>query len=62
MTDVPGSPAASRLTSPSWRDSRLILGVLLILVSVLVGAKVLSGADVSQQVWEIGRASCRERV
>lgn len=55
MTDVPGSPAASRLTSPSWRDSRLILGVLLILVSVLVGAKVLSGADVSQQVWVAAR-------
>jgi hypothetical protein len=51
VTDVPGSPAASRLTSPSWRDSRLVLGVLLILISVLVGAKVLSGADASQQVW-----------
>ena len=51
MTDAPGSPPASRLTTPSWRDSRLVLGVLLIVVSVLVGAKVLSGADASQQVW-----------
>lgn len=51
MTDAPGSPPAARLSTPSWRDSRLVLGVLLIVVSVLVGAKVLSGADASQQVW-----------
>ena len=51
MTDAPGSPPAQRLTTPSWRDGRLVAGVLLILLSVLVGAKVLSGADASQQVW-----------
>ncbi len=55
MTDAPGSPPAQRLTTPSWRDGRLVLGVLLILVSVLVGAKVLSGADASQQVWVAAR-------
>lgn len=47
----PGSPSASRLATPSWLDGRLVLGVLLVLVSVLVGAKVLAGADRSQQVW-----------
>lgn len=51
MTDAPGSPSASRLGTPSWLDSRLVLGVLLVLVSVLVGAKVLAGADSSQRVW-----------
>lgn len=51
MSDAPGSPRASRLASPSWFDGRLVLGVLLVLVSVLVGAKVLSSADRSQQVW-----------
>lgn len=51
MTDAPGSPSASRLPTPSWLDGRLVLGVLLVLVSVLVGAKVLAGADSSQQVW-----------
>lgn len=51
MTDAPGSPAAARLGSPRWLDGRLVLGVLLVLVSVLVGAKVLAGADSSQQVW-----------
>jgi flagella basal body P-ring formation protein FlgA len=51
VSDAPGSPPASRLASPSWLDARLVLGVLLVLVSVLVGAKVLAGADRSQQVW-----------
>jgi hypothetical protein len=51
VNDAPGSPKASRLASPSWLDGRLVLGVLLVLVSVLVGAKVLAGADTSQQVW-----------
>lgn len=50
-TVVASSPAASRLGSPSWFDGRLVLGVVLVLVSVLVGAKVLSAADRSQQVW-----------
>ncbi len=51
MSEPPGSPKAARLGSPSWLDGRLVLGVLLVLVSVLVGAKVLAGADASQQVW-----------
>lgn len=51
MSDTPGSPRAARLASPRWFDGRLVLGVLLVLVSVLVGAKVLSSADRSQQVW-----------
>ncbi len=49
------SPAAARLGTPSWLDARLVLGVLLVLVSVLVGAKVLAGADSSQQVWAATR-------
>ena len=51
MTEVPASPKASRLGSPSWLDGRLVVGVLLVLVSVLVGAKALASADSSQQVW-----------
>ena len=51
MSDAPGSPKAARLGSPSWLDGRLVLGVLLVLVSVLVGAKLLASADTSQQVW-----------
>ncbi len=51
MSDVAGSPKAARLGSPSWLDGRLVLGVLLVLVSVLLGAKVLASADTSQEVW-----------
>lgn len=51
MPDSPASPRASRLATPSWLDGRLVLGVLLVLVAVVVGARVLSTADRSQLVW-----------
>jgi hypothetical protein len=51
VSEAPGSPKAARLGSPRWLDGRLVVGVLLVLTSVLVGAKVLAGADTSQQVW-----------
>ena len=50
MSDLPASPKAARLASPSWLDTRLVLGVLLVLVSVVVGAQVLSAADRSSFV------------
>lgn len=51
MTDTPSSPKANRLATPGWLDTRLVLGVLLVLTSVVVGARVLSSADRSQTVW-----------
>lgn len=51
MSDIPSSPPASRLATPGWLDTRLVLGVLLVLTSVLVGARVLASADRSQTVW-----------
>jgi hypothetical protein len=42
--------------APRWLDTRLVLGVLLVLVSVLIGARVLAGADKSQLVWATNRA------
>lgn len=50
------TPSARRLATPRWLDTRLVLGVLLVLVSVLVGARVLAGADRSQLVWATNRA------
>lgn len=55
MTDTPVSPKAGRLATPGWLDGRLVLGVLLVLVSVVVGARVLSSADRSQLVWTAAR-------
>lgn len=59
MTDTsgvaPASPSAGRLAPPRWLDARLVVGVLLVLVSVVVGARVLSAADRSEAVWSTTR-------
>ena len=39
------TPTASRLRAPSWRDSRLLVGVLLVLVSTVLGSVVVARAD-----------------
>lgn len=44
MSDPP-TRTAQRLRRPSWRDSRLLLGLLLVLASTAVGAYVMSRAD-----------------
>lgn len=48
---APGSPPAARLATPGWLDTRLVLGVLLVLVSVVAGARLLSSADRTDLVW-----------
>lgn len=52
---APASPSAGRLATPRWLDARLVLGVLLVLVSVVVGARVLAAADRTQLVWTATR-------
>lgn len=47
------SPQARRLRQPSWLDLRLVLGVLLVLLSVVFGARVLAAADTSTRVWAV---------
>ena len=47
---LPG-PAPRRVRPPRWLDLRLVLGVLLVLGSVLVGARVVSAADATVPVW-----------
>ena len=44
MSELP-TPTASRVRSPSWRDTRLLVGVLLVLVSTVVGSVVVARAD-----------------
>lgn len=44
MPDL-STPTAQRLRRPSWRDSRLLFGVLLVLASTAIGAWVVSRAD-----------------
>jgi hypothetical protein len=47
------APAARRVRPPRWLDLRLVLGVLLVLGSVLVGARVVGAADATVPVWSV---------
>lgn len=42
---APPSPPITRVRRARWRDSRLAVGILLVLVSVGAGARVVSGAQ-----------------
>ncbi|MDP9241359.1 MAG: SAF domain-containing protein [Actinomycetota bacterium] len=54
LADDPlGSPAARRLRQPSWLDLRLVVGVLLVLISVVLGARIVAAADSSTRVWAV---------
>jgi hypothetical protein len=44
VTDLP-APRAARLRRPSWRDSRLLIGVVLVLASVALGARAVAAAE-----------------
>jgi hypothetical protein len=48
---VSSSPPARRLGAARWLDVRLLVGVLLVLGSVVLGAKVVAEADDSVPVW-----------
>ena len=50
---APESPVAGRVQPPRWRDTRLALGVLLILVSVVAGSRVVAGAQRVEQAWAL---------
>jgi hypothetical protein len=39
------SPAAARIPVARWRDARLLIGVLLVVLSVLLGGRVVASAD-----------------
>lgn len=51
----PQSPPARRLRPPSWLDLRLVIGVLMVLVAVLVGARVVAASDKSTRVWSLAQ-------
>jgi hypothetical protein len=54
VSDLP-SPVAARLRFPRWLDARLLTGLVLVLGSVVVGAKIVAEADDSQAVWAARR-------
>lgn len=50
MTDLP-TPSASRVRPPTWRDPRLVVGVLLVLLATVLGSVVVARADDRVPVW-----------
>lgn len=46
-------PPATRVTRPGWRDPRLWVGLLIVTVSVLAGARLLASADDTVAVWAV---------
>lgn len=50
---VLASPAARRVARPSWRDPRLLVGLVLVAGSVLLGAQLVGGADDTVAVWSV---------
>jgi hypothetical protein len=51
--ETPRSQVPRRVRPPRWLDLRLVLGVLLVLGSVLLGARVVSAADATVPVWAV---------
>jgi hypothetical protein len=51
--EIPPGPTPRRVRPPRWLDLRLVLGVLLVLGSVLLGARVVSAADATVPVWAV---------
>src|SRR4051794_10007168 len=51
--DVVQSPVPRRTARPGWLDTRLVLGVGMVLVSVLLGATVVANADKRTAVWSV---------
>ncbi len=49
------TPTARRLVKPSWKDARLVVGVLLVLVSVVLGGLAMAAADDRVGVWAAKR-------
>jgi hypothetical protein len=52
-TDALPGPVPRRTRPPRWLDLRLVLGVLLVLGSVLIGARVVGAADATTPVWAV---------
>lgn len=45
------TPTAGRLRRPSWRERRLLLGLLLVVVATVLGARAVAGAGDRVPVW-----------
>jgi hypothetical protein len=53
---LPPAPVARRLRPPSWRDRRLLAGVVLVLASVACGVAVVGQADTTEPMYAASHA------
>ena len=49
----PTAPPAVRASRPGWRDPRLWIGVALVAVCIIVGARIVGSADDTVAVWAV---------
>ena len=54
VSELP-APSATRLKSPSWLDGRLVIGVVLVLLSVVLGAKIIASSQRYDVMWAASR-------
>lgn len=52
-TVAPAVPPAVRTTARGWRDPRMWIGLAIVAVSVVAGARVLAAADDTVEVWVV---------
>lgn len=50
------TPRANRLQKPSWKDTRLIVGVLLVLLAIVLGARTFAAAGQTTPVYVAAHA------
>lgn len=50
-TDATVTPPARRAARSSWRDPRLVIGILIVAISVLTGTTLFNSADDAVSVW-----------
>jgi hypothetical protein len=49
------APPARRVAAPRWTDTRLLLGILLVLGSVVLGTRLVASAEQTRPVWAAAR-------
>lgn len=52
LSDAP-SPKATRQSRPRWLDPKLFLGILLVLASMALGARVIAQSDRTAEIWAV---------
>jgi len=52
---VSNSPVPRRVRTPNWLDLRLVTGIVLVLASVVIGAKVIASSDSTERMWSASR-------